>query len=169
MNLFRNRAWHLVARSGFAFLILIVLPVMVYLCASVMGGLIQRDVPDDLFEAQGEPEAVTVYLITGLLHADSKHQGNPLYFGLIRPAIVARCWQFVGAMAGDLMWARREWAGRPNTRKRSNGSWLPRAKSREQLFRWFRDVTGCQSGGYTLGAVMRGFSRMVQRSTASPL
>ena len=34
---------------------------------------------------------------------DSKHQGNPLYFGLIWPAIVARGWQFVGAMAGDLM------------------------------------------------------------------
>jgi hypothetical protein len=32
-----------------------------------------------------------------------KHQGNPLYFGLIWPAIVARGWQFVGAMAGDLM------------------------------------------------------------------
>jgi uncharacterized protein (TIGR02117 family) len=36
----------------------------------VIGGLIQRDVPDDIFEAQGEQEAVTVYLITGLLHAD---------------------------------------------------------------------------------------------------
>jgi|AntRauMFilla1563_2_1112583.scaffolds.fasta_scaffold06480_2 hypothetical protein len=36
-------------------------------------------------------------------YPERKHQGNPLYFGLIWPAIVARGWQFVGAMAGDLM------------------------------------------------------------------
>lgn len=70
MTFFRNRAWHWVARSGFAFLILIVLPVVLYLCASVIGGMIQRDVSDDISEVQADQGTVTVYLITGLLHAD---------------------------------------------------------------------------------------------------
>jgi uncharacterized protein (TIGR02117 family) len=75
-----GRTLRKLARFGLFVLILLLLPILLYLMASVIGGFVPRNLPPKAMAGESikadpgiagnSDETITIYLVTGLLHAD---------------------------------------------------------------------------------------------------